>query len=160
MEPQMCRSDISYTSHQVNYCFAGLYFPQNNLLKKEKIFVSKVHQQRNRTNKRIGCSLIVYTSRALQRMWPILIWKSNSVQTPWALSLTPVSHLRWRQLSRWSTAPRTFWYVGQIARVAGNDAAIVEEIGNQFLPSRNITPFLSSARTGERARRLWQRWQK
>lgn len=54
--------------------------------------------------------------------------------------------LRWRQLSPWSTAPGSLSNVGQIAWVAGNDAVIVEEIGNQFLPSLNITPFFSRAR--------------
>lgn len=50
--------------------------------------------------------------------------------------------------------------VGQIGEVAGDDAVTVEEIGNQFLPWRNITPFLSSAGTRVYPRRLWQRWQK
>lgn len=54
--------------------------------------------------------------------------------------------LRWRQLSPWSTAPSSLSNVGQIAWVAGNDAVIVEEIGNQFLPSLNITPFFRRAR--------------
>ena len=68
--------------------------------------------------------------------------------------------LRWRQLSRWSTAPCSLGYVGQIAWAVGNDAVIVEKIGNQFLPSLNIIPFLS--RGGTQTYMCWLRqcWQR
>lgn len=54
--------------------------------------------------------------------------------------------LRWRQLSPWSTALSSHRNIGQIAWVAGNDAVIVKEIGNQFLSSLNINPFSITAR--------------